>query len=317
MGVAMAIILSLGSPQAGAAEDLSALESADRAVIARARGGVLCEIKDPAVLKILRAAMARDEGAPAAGEADWTLTFFKGGTAVGELQVLPGGEWSIRNAAGRFARKGSSARLAELLRDQERIDPLSRDLGSDAYETRVRATRELIAIGRPALEAMKKLSESCLETEVRSRAVQIVKEIREALRPRLAALFVGGRKDKGAAAKLQIDEWIHDSAADQGYPTLSDVGLGAWSEVLLTRTTLFPANPGGKPGGIYVYGQVVEWNLDGTVEIEITSTMKSWKSGRFVLDVREPRKLIRLSDQGTNELFLALKIQEGAGDRNR
>lgn len=193
----------------------------------------------------------------------------------------------------------------------DRIERLARDLGNDEYEVRVRATRELTALGRPAMEPMKKLADSAPDVEVRSRASQILADIREKLRPRLLSMIVGGRKEKGAGERLPADDWIHASAAEQGYPWLTSAGSTRWAEVPQTRETLFPVATNGKPGGIYVYGQVVEWTTEGRVVIETTSSMKSWKSGRFELDPQAPRKLIRLSDQGGEDLFLALKIQDG------
>ena len=65
---------------------------------------------------------------------------------------------------------------------EEVLNRLVRDLGSDSLETRDRAARELVALGKPALEAMKKLAENAPEKEVRSRAAQIAKEIDIALR---------------------------------------------------------------------------------------------------------------------------------------
>jgi hypothetical protein len=193
----------------------------------------------------------------------------------------------------------------------DRIQRLSRDLGSDVYDVRVKATRELTAIGKPAMEAMRKLAETSTDTEVKSRATQILADIREKLRPRLLAMVVGGNKEKGKGERLDVDDWVHASAAEQGYPWLTDAGSTRWLEVPQKRITLFPATTIGKPGGIYVYGQVVEWTIEGKVVVDVSASMKNWKSGRVELDHKEPRKLIKLSEQGAHDLFLALRIHEG------
>lgn len=193
----------------------------------------------------------------------------------------------------------------------DRLPQLCRDLGSDDFEVRARATRELTAMGRPAMEAMTKLAESSADAEVRSRASQILSDIRERLRPRLLALVVGGSREMGKGDRLEVDDWIHASAREQGYPWLFDAGGARWLEVPQKRVTLFPATTVAKPGGVTVMGQVAEWTIEGRVSIDVSASIKSWKSGRFELNLKEPRKLIKLSDQGAYDIFLALKIQEG------
>lgn len=61
---------------------------------------------------------------------------------------------------------------------RQRIEKLARDLGSDSFDTRERATIELIRIGPPALEVLQELSQSS-DREVRLRAVKSATVIRE------------------------------------------------------------------------------------------------------------------------------------------
>jgi hypothetical protein len=268
---------------------------ADRAVVVGSGGGARIEVRDPFVIRILLKLLAEIPKAPAADGAAWTVTFYAREAALGDARVPASGE----------------GKLPALLRDLERIDPLCRELASEEEAVRVRATRALTAMGRPALEAVRRLSETAADAEVKFRATQIVRDIRETLRPRVAAIFFFGRKEKGSpAAPPQLDEWIRKAAAEQGFPLLSAV-QGEWTEVPLTKGTLFPPGPPSKPGGIYVWGQVVEWTTEGSAVVDLRSSVSSWTQGKVALDAQEPRKLLRLSNQQPmDDLFLALKILE-------
>lgn len=65
--------------------------------------------------------------------------------------------------------------------DDERIDRLIRDLGSDDFETREKATAELKKIGKPAVPALRKAAESD-DAEVKLRAKKLLEDI-EAEKP--------------------------------------------------------------------------------------------------------------------------------------
>ena len=270
-----------------------AFQSGDRAVLVRTASGDRVEITDPAVLRRLEP-LLKDDRQPV-DRADWTVSLYRGGTLVRELKVLSA---------------DSRQPIVAFLRDQDRIRQLSKELADDSQEVREKATRDLVALGRVALEPTRKLSESAVDVEVRSRAIRILKDIHVAARPRVQVRSFFAKKDRPAAAPACIEEWIRTAAAEQGFPAIESTGWTEWSDLSLERSTLFPAVPSGKPGGVYVYGKTVEWTLDGAVTIEIANTVKSWKSGRFPLDAKTPRTVIRLSDQVSGDLFLAMRIVE-------
>ncbi|HEX7898392.1 MAG TPA: hypothetical protein VF950_11575 [Planctomycetota bacterium] len=269
------------------------LQSADRAVLVRTASGDRVEITDPPVLRRLEPLMNEDRQ-PLSG-ADWTVSLYRGKTLLRELKV-------------RMA--GSRQPIATFLLDQDRIRQLSKELADDSQEVREKATHDLVALGRVTLEPIRKLSESAVDVEVRSRAFRILKDIHAAGRPRVQVRFFFARKDRPADAPACIEEWIRAAAAEQRFPAIESAGWTEWSDLGLERSTVFPTVQTGKPGGVYVYGKTVEWTLDGAVTIEIDNSVKSWKSGRFSMDVKTPRTLIRLSDQTGADLFLAMRIVE-------
>ena len=271
----------------------SALQNGDRVVLVRAATGERTELTDPGVLRRL-APMMKDERAPA-GAADWTVSLYRGDELVQEIKIRT---------------SGSRQPIVAFLRDVDRLHQLSKELADDSFEVREKASRDLIALGRLALEPMKKLSETATDVEVRSRAGRIAKEIHADSRPRVQVRFLFARKGQPAAAPASMEEWIRTAAADQGYPAIETTGATPWSDLGLERATLFPAVETGKPGGVYVYGKIAEWTIDGAVTIETACTVKSWTSGRVSLDPKTPRKLIRLSDQANGDLFLAVKLEE-------
>ena len=59
---------------------------------------------------------------------------------------------------------------------KEKIDKLIEQLGSGTYSEREKATRELAAIGEPALEALRKAARSD-DPEVRQRAGELLRKI--------------------------------------------------------------------------------------------------------------------------------------------
>src|SRR5262245_36720645 len=59
----------------------------------------------------------------------------------------------------------------------QRIAALIRQLGDDDFEKREAASKELDAIGEPALDALRKAAASGAEAEIRSRAKRIVESI--------------------------------------------------------------------------------------------------------------------------------------------
>ncbi|HLY75634.1 MAG TPA: PDZ domain-containing protein [Planctomycetota bacterium] len=62
------------------------------------------------------------------------------------------------------------ALLLGLVQDQDRIQDLIRNLGSEDYATREQATQELEKIGKPARAALQKAAEESQDPEVRQRA---------------------------------------------------------------------------------------------------------------------------------------------------
>jgi hypothetical protein len=205
---------------------------------------------------------------------------------------------------------------------EDRIARLASELSSESVETRERAAHELVGIGRPALEPMKRLAESAKDPEVRGRAAEIAKKVEFALRPKIIARFFFGKKEKAVEGDWKGEEWIRKAAAFDGYTKLIQVGSLESSDVSDKRRTLYPDTPSNKPGGIYVWGQIVEQTSDKAV-IEISCSVKSWRSGKYVLDQEKPRLLIRLSDQSPLEdLFLALELKgnspaKAREDKNR
>jgi hypothetical protein len=192
---------------------------------------------------------------------------------------------------------------------QERIDRLAAELGSETVEVRKKATRDLVASGKPALKTIKKLAVSAKDAEMRSRAVRIVNEIEVALRPKVIASFLFGKQEKAPTDAWKGEAWIRKAAADQGYENLSAPYSLEGSEISDKRRVLYPEKPSEQPGGLYIRGQITEQTPDMAV-IEISCSIKSMKSGRFVLKSEEPRKLIRLTDQpGLGDLFIALQLR--------
>src|SRR5262249_20237677 len=71
--------------------------------------------------------------------------------------------------------------------DKEKIARLIDQLGSGVFTERQKATKELVAIGAPALEALRKAAQS-EDAEVRKRANELVQKVeKEALSARLLA----------------------------------------------------------------------------------------------------------------------------------
>jgi hypothetical protein len=272
---------------------LLSLQNADRAVLVRTAPAERIEFTDRSVLRRLEPLM-KDDRAPL-GTADWTVSLYQGDTLIHKLKVLT---------------SGSRQPIVSFLHDVDRVRGLSKQLADDSYEIREKASRGLIALGRLALDPIRTLSGTATDVEVRSRATRIVKEIHAAARPRVQVRFLFARKDRPAAAPESMDEWIRTAAADQGYPAIETTGATEWADLGLEKATLFPAVETGKPGGLYVHGKIAEWTIDGAVVIETTCSIHDWKSGRFSLDPKNPKKLMRLSNQANGDLFLAVKIED-------
>src|SRR5262245_29053511 len=203
MTIALALLLSC-----------SALQSGDRAVLAPTASGERTEITDPWVARLLEAFMA-DDRAPV-DKADWTVSLYRGGTAVREMRVMAA---------------GSKQPIAHFLRSQERLRQLSKELGDDSYEVREKATQELMTFRRVAVEPMRKLSESATDVEVRSRAARIVNDLRVAARPRLQARFVFGQRTRMASCPESIDPWIRAMVGSLGFPAIAATGWTEWIDV--------------------------------------------------------------------------------------
>ncbi len=89
----------------------------------------------------------------------------------------------------------SACRAAET--QDERIDRLIRQLGSESFAQREQAGKELEAIGTPALDALRKAAATSTDAEVRRRAGLVEEEVLRRSRP--AALDCTGEKGVGAA----------------------------------------------------------------------------------------------------------------------
>jgi uncharacterized protein (TIGR03067 family) len=61
--------------------------------------------------------------------------------------------------------------------EQDRIARLIKQLGDDRFATREAASRELVAIGKPALPALRRAAASSDDPEMRRRAEQIVRDV--------------------------------------------------------------------------------------------------------------------------------------------
>jgi len=148
--------------------------------------------------------------------------------------------------------------------------------------------------------------------DVRARAAQIVKEIELALRPNVAAKIIFGKKGKDPAGIWKGDEWVQKAAALEGYETLIAV-CGTPSPYLSgERQTLYPAVPDKKPGGVTISARIVELTADKAV-VDVSCSIKSWKSGKYTVDLATPRRLIRLTEQApVEDLFLTLELQPPA-----
>jgi hypothetical protein len=194
---------------------------------------------------------------------------------------------------------------------QTRIERLSRELESDRADVRDKAFRDLVAVGKPALEPMKKLAESGKDAELRARAAKIVKEIELALRPRVLAGILYARKEKDPAKVWKGEEWIRKAAAQEGYETLFTACSNGNGPLSKARRTLYPDVPEKKPGGVYVWARIVEQTEDKAV-VEVSCSVKSWRSGTFTVDLAGPRLLVRLADQAPlDDLLLALELRTG------
>jgi hypothetical protein len=204
----------------------------------------------------------------------------------------------------------SESQAASALDD--RIARLALELSSESVETRERAERELLAIGKPVLAQMKKLAQLGKDPEMRARAAEIARKLEFALRPKVVARFVFGKKGTGVGDDGMGVDWIYKDAAFQGYLPVTAIGPLEWLEVSDNRKTLYPDTPSTKPGGIYVWSQIVEQTQDKAI-IEITCSVKSWKSGKFTLDQKDSHVLIRLSNQSpVEDLFLALEFKSNS-----
>ncbi len=87
--------------------------------------------------------------------------------------------------------------------NEEQIRQLIKDLDHDDPERRDKATDELTKIGKPVLEALKKLLEKPSSIEVKERAERIVKEIERQIR---RSKFKGGEIVCGLQATLLSDK---------------------------------------------------------------------------------------------------------------
>ena len=81
---------------------------------------------------------------------------------------------------------------------EERLSKLASALGSSDAAIRERAARELVELGRPALQTLKKIQGSATDPEIRLRAGAAVREIQSDLR--LSALKLEVRTDKSTYA---------------------------------------------------------------------------------------------------------------------
>jgi hypothetical protein len=90
---------------------------------------------------------------------------------------------------------------------KQKVEQYLKDLGSDSYETREKASTELKKIGPPAVEALKKAAAESPDAEVRTRAEQLMKEIEKGASkpaaPKPGRIAPPGPGMKGASVSVQ------------------------------------------------------------------------------------------------------------------
>ena len=121
-------------------------------------------------------------------------------------------DWKIRRLAAVLALLlviGCSGQMDMTLSPQDeqslRIQQLIKDLDDNSQKTRIKATEELIEIGEPALEQVKKALAKPPSNEVRIRAGEILKKIEHKIRFRYSQ-FKGGDVVCGLQATLRCEK---------------------------------------------------------------------------------------------------------------
>ncbi len=97
--------------------------------------------------------------------------------------------------------------LPWIAQDSKDVEKWIKELGSESFEAREKATVELKKIGAPALEALKKAAAESPDAEVRQRAADLIKGMEQ---PKPAKPAVPG-KPGGRAASVQIQTVNGDS----------------------------------------------------------------------------------------------------------
>lgn len=92
-----------------------------------------------------------------------------------------------------------------------RVAKLIRQLGDEAFEKRVAASKELETIGEPALDALGKAAASDTDPEVRKRAAQIMQAVKGRIRAAIAkkelAKWQGAWESKDQTFYIKDDRW--------------------------------------------------------------------------------------------------------------
>lgn len=100
--------------------------------------------------------------------------------------------------------------LPWIAQDAKDAEKWIKELGSESFEAREKASAELKKIGAPALEALKKAAAESTDAEVRQRAADLVKEIEKPTPTKPAKPAAPGRLG-GRAATVQVQSINGDS----------------------------------------------------------------------------------------------------------
>jgi hypothetical protein len=108
---------------------------------------------------------------------------------------------------------------------RRKVDALVEQLGDDAWETREKATHDLIALGRPAVARLSEVLKSA-DAEVRWRAAHVLKEIAErSPAPLISAGISGGDARSPVALSAVIGKNRSTTRSRSGWPVKTRISV--------------------------------------------------------------------------------------------
>jgi uncharacterized protein (TIGR03067 family) len=115
----------------------------------------------------------------------------------------------------------------------DRVARLIEQLGHDQFAKREAASKELDAIGEPALDALRKAAASDRDPEIRSRAGRIVEALAARARRRELGKWAGSWKSpEGVWLKITGDRW------SSGTPTFGPTAGSVWVTEIKEKVVL-------------------------------------------------------------------------------